>query len=317
MFKPVPLHFTSEGTCILISLLRFTFQLLCSCILIFFLFSIVPSDPTLIILGKYASQAQIQELREQLGLNLPVFKRLLLFLMQIGTLDFGVSLMTKESIKTLLADSILVSASLLLPAYFISTALAIIASGITLCFRITFLRTLFMSIICIPSLFLIMIGQLVFAFYLGFFPICGLQEGFWGSLYSLLLPASLFGILNMAFQFQQFYPMLLSEFQKPYTLALKARGFSLPTIFFKHTLKSSCPMLIQFTFSELPSILLSGILLESFFTLPGLGSCIVDSIQNADLPVMQAITVISAFFSLTCAQLADMINRWMDPRLKT
>lgn len=289
-------------------------------LLIFIIFNVVAGDPTLILLGKYATTAQMAELRHELGLDRPWLVQYLDVLKSAFTFSFGKSWANKQHIMTVIKNSGLVSLTLSIPAFIVSTLLSVSIGLVAAHFRGKWPdRVLVITSVILKSvsaLTYILVGQWLLAFKMGWFPISGYEYGFPEAIQYLMMPGILWVVLSIGPNIRFYRTVILDEIYQDYVRTARAKGLSEVTVLFKHVLKNALIPILTNVVTQIPQLILGGILLETFFGIPGLGTVILTSIHRADFPVIKAVTILSAFFFIIFNLLVDVLYRVVDPRVK-
>lgn len=290
------------------------------CAIIFLIFNVVAPDPALIILGKHASVEQIVEIREQLGLNRSLLHQYFDIVRSAFTFDFGRSWSTKQEIITMIKAGAIPSLTLSFPAFFISTVL-----GISISLLVAFYRgSLFdkitvvgcVTLMSVSSLAYILFGQWFFAYKLGWFEISGYDYGFPYFIPYILLPAIIWVMLSVGPDVRFYRTIMLDEIYQDYIRTARAKGLSERVILFKHVLKNAMIPIITYVVIQIPFLILGALLLESFFSIPGLGSITLNAINSSDFPVIRAMTVLSAVAYIIFSVITDVLYTLVDPRVR-
>lgn len=289
------------------------------CLLILVLFSLGP-DPALITLGKHATAEQIQELREEWGLNLPYWQQYLRLLKTAFTFDFGYSIKTHQKISDMLAAGAIPSLTVSVPAFVLSFLFSISISLFVAFFRgkwqdksIVFLCVMLMSI---SSLAYILFAQYYFAFKLGWFEISGYEEGFPYFIPYVVLPVCIWLVLSVGRDVRFYRTIILDEMYQDYVRTARAKGLGESVIMFKHVLKNTMVPILTYVVIQLPFLILGALLLESFFSIPGLGGVTMNAINTTDFPVLRAIVILSAIVTIVFNTLTDFLYTVVDPRVR-
>ena len=288
--------------------------------LIFVLFNLVAGDPTIILLGKHASVQQMAELRAELGLDKPWFLQYLDVVKSAFTLDFGRSWSTKQDIWYMVKQGAGPSLTLTLPAFIISTTLAILISLVVAYYRgklidkvVVFVCVLLMSV---SSLAYILFGQWFFAYELGMFEISGYEKGFPGFVPYVILPVVIWIVLSVGRDVRFFRTVMLDEIYQDYVRTARAKGLTEIIILLKHVLKNAMIPIITYVVISIPFLVLGALLLESFFSIPGLGGIILNAINNSDFPVLKAMTILTSIAFIFFSVLTDVLYTLVDPRVR-
>ena len=290
------------------------------CFIVFFLFNIISPDPTLIMLGKHATASQIADLREELGLNRPWFIQYLDIVKSAFTFDFGRSWSTKQKIVEMIKVGTIPSLTLSFPAFFLSTVLSICLSlflslhrGKILDRMAVFLCVAMMSI---SSLAYILFGQWFFAFKLGWFEISGYEHGFPDFISYVILPIIIWVALSIGPDVRFYRTVILDEIFQDYVRTARAKGLNDGMILFKHILRNAMIPIITNVVIQLPFLILGALLLENFFSIPGLGGMTLDAINSSDFPVIRAMTILSAVAYILFSVITDVLYKVVDPRVR-
>ncbi|ATH09570.1 peptide ABC transporter permease [Halobacteriovorax marinus] len=289
-------------------------------LIIFVIFNVVAPDPALIMLGKHATVSQIEELRNELGLNKPLWAQYLDIVKSAFTFDFGRSWTTKQEILQMIKNGAIPSLTLTLPAFILSTIISISISLIVSFFRgqwidkcAVFFCVLLMSI---TSLAYILFGQWFFAYKLGWFEISGYESGFPDFIPYIVLPVIIWIILSIGPDVRFYRTVMLDEIYQDYVRTAKAKGLSEKVILFKHVLKNAMIPIITFVVIQIPFLILGALLLESFFSIPGLGGITLNGVYNSDFPVIKAMTILTAMAYIIFSVITDVLYTVVDPRVR-
>ncbi|MEW5879258.1 MAG: ABC transporter permease [Pseudomonadota bacterium] len=289
-------------------------------LLVFFLFKYFGGDPAEILGGLLATPEQIESIREQLGLNRPVWEQLAIFVRQIVTFDWGRSWATSEAVSNIFVTRLPATLTVMVPILVFEVVLAIpLALGVayvrgTLTDRaIMILTTVALSI---SFLVYIIVGQWLFGFYLGWFPVQGWTDSFWKNLTTYApLPIILAVLVSLAPQTRLYRSFFLDEIGQDYVRTARAKGLSENTIMLKHVLRNAMIPILTNVAVQLPGVFIGSFLIEIFFSIPGLGREVYLAVNRSDYPVIQAVTVYLAFLTMVINLLADLLYRVVDPRV--
>ncbi len=290
-------------------------------LLTFVLFTLVGGDISLEIAGKHASEATIQEIREEYGLNKPLFlswdSQLVNHFKNALTFDFGRS-RDRELVFDKIKRGVGPSLALTVPMFF-----GIIFASVSISLLIAFVRgsrwDVFAVIICVigmslPYLSFIMFGQYFFAFKWDFFPVYFSPELPMSQL--VVLPV-LIGIVSGLGSNVRFYrTVMLDEIRSDYVRTAFAKGLGTGRVLFKHVLKNAMVPIITRVVLAIPFLFLGSLLLERFFGIPGLGGLMYEAISSRDYKVINAMTYISAILFVMFNLLTDICYALVDPRIK-
>ncbi len=289
-------------------------------LVIFVLFHVTAGDPTLILLGKYATLQQMAELRHELGIDKPLLLQYLDTLKATFTLQFGRSWSTNQPIAQMIQVGAYASLTLSIPAFVLASLLAIAMALLAAFFRDTLLdRSLVVISVIMMSISVlayILFGQWVFAYKLGWFEIAGYEYGFPDFLPYVVLPAMIWIVLSIGPDVRFYRTIILDEVHQDYVRTARAKGLANRTILFKHVLKNAMIPIITNLVTQIPSLILGALLIENFFGIPGLGNITLQAINNSDFPVIKAMTILSSMLYIIFNVITDILYTLVDPRVK-
>jgi peptide/nickel transport system permease protein len=288
--------------------------------IIFVLFNLVSGDPTAVLLGKNATARQMAELREQLGLNKPLFDQYLDVVKSAFTFDFGYSWATKQQISQMIIQGAYPSLCLSVPAFVIATVLSLIISLVVAFYRgkgiDLFVRIMCIAGVSVSALAYILFFQYFFAFKMGWFEISGFEFGFPDFIPYVALPAIIFILLSLGPDVRFFRTVILDEIYQDYVRTARAKGLSEVVILLKHVLRNALIPIITYVVIQLPSLILGALLLENFFSIPGLGGITLNALNSSDFPVIKAMAILSSVLYIVLSLVTDILYTFADPRVK-
>lgn len=289
-------------------------------LIIFVLFNLIAGDPTAVLLGKNATARQMEELREQLGLNKPLIDQYFDVVKSAFTFDFGYSWSTKQKISEMIIQGAYPSLCLSVPAFIIATILSLVVSLIAAYYRgkgiDLFIRILCIAGVSVSALAYILFFQYFFAFKLGWFEISGFEEGFPEFIPFVALPATIFILLSLGPDVRFFRTVMLDEIYQDYVRTARAKGLSEIVILLKHVFKNALIPIITYVIIQIPSLILGALLLENFFSIPGLGGITLNALNSSDFPVIKAMAILSSVLYLILNLVTDILYTFADPRVK-
>ena len=290
-------------------------------LLIFVLFNWVGGDPAQVLAGKISNQEQIDNIRKQLGVDQPAWRQLIIFCQQIVTGDFGRSWSTNEEVSRIFATRIGPTLTIMFPILILETILGILfALGVayvrgSLTDRAIMIACTFAM--SISFLVYIILGQWLFGFLLGWFPVQGWSESYWKNLVVYTpLPVFLALLVSIAPTLRLYRSFFLDEINQDYVRTARAKGLSETTVMFKHVLRNAMIPILTNVAIALPSLMIGSFLLVKFFSIPGLGREVITAVERSDFPVIKAITVYLAVFTMFLNLLVDVLYKWVDPRVE-
>ena len=290
-------------------------------LLIFFLFNWVGGDPAYILAGKMANLEQIENIRQQLGVDQPYYVQLGIFIKQIITFDYGVSWSTGESVSAIILTRLGPSFTIMIPLVILQTVISIILALAVASVRGTLTDRMLMMLctigMSISILVYIIVFQYFFAYKLGWFPVQG-----WGGSFSenllkySLLPILIMLVVSVAPTLRLYRSFILDEINQDYVRTARAKGVSERRVLGVHVLRNASIPIITDVMSSLPALLIGAFLIERFFGIPGIGREGIIAVERSDFPVIKAITVYVAAATMIFNLMADLIYKVVDPRLQ-
>ena len=289
-------------------------------LLLFIIFNVVPGDPAIQMAGRHASAERIESIRTELGLNKPLYAQYGDLLHQLVTLDFGRSYSTKERIIDIVARGAGVSFSLVAPPFFLSIILSLFIGMFIAVKRGTWIDKWIVAFSVagqsVSVLVYILAGQYVLAFLWKWFPISGYDPSWLGRWEYLCLPGIIYVILSLAPNIRFYRTAVLDELYQDYVRTARAKGLSMNAVMLKHVLKNAMIPIITDVVINIPFLILGALLLESFFSVPGLGDIIVRAIANTDRPVLISLTVLGTVAYVAFNIISDVLYALVDPRVQ-
>ena len=292
--------------------------LLVAC-LTFLLMNAVPGSPWLS--EKSPSEATIAALNAKYGMDKPVYVQLYMYLKNILHGDFGVSLKMQKNrevlsiIKEMFPVSAKVGAIALAWAVLIGVPLGCLAAFKRGKMTDSILRVICTFGISMPSFVVASILLVVFAGGLSSFKlfptIFDASQG-WRA---YVLPCFALGFYPMCYTARQTRSAMLDSLNQEYIKTAKAKGLKNDKIIFKHALRNALIPVITYLGPQVAFTLCGGFVVESVFSIPGLGRYFVQSIQNRDYPVIMGTTIFLASFIILMNLVVDLLYKVADPRI--
>ena len=286
-------------------------------LLVFLMLRMTPGDPARSMLGDGASEAEIQELREEMGLNdpLPVqYVRYMKDLIFHGSL--GTSYVSKREVMSeILArfpTTIILALCGILVTVLIGVPTGIIAAVKQNSFADRIATVIGLFGVSMPAFWLGLLLSQLFALKLGWLP----ATGFYGPKY-WILPAITVGLNTSATVMRMTRSTMLEVIRQDYIRTARAKGVKERTVVMTHALKNCLIPLITVVGLQVGAQLGGAMVTETIFSIPGLGKFLVDSITSRDYPVIQGGVLFTAVVFCVVNLLVDILYAYADPRIKT
>lgn len=283
--------------------------------LTFALLHMVPGDPVDVMLGESASPADRDMLKAQLGLDQPLYLQFGQYVLNLLQGDFGVSIHTQTPITDLLAQAY--PATLILAVTALSIGLLIgIPLGIWSALKAGHWQDVMVTMVSIrlaamPAFWLGPVLMLVFAVWLGWLPVSGMD-----SPAAIILPAVTLGLGLSAILTRMTRTSLLEVLHEDYIRTARAKGLDERQILLKHALRAALLPMVTIVGLQIGSLLAGAVITETIFSWNGIGRLLVDSIEKRDYPVTQACVLVIALSYVLINQATDLVYRWLDPRTR-
>ena len=289
-------------------------------LLVFFLFKKFGNDPAIILGGMNASAEQIEAIRDQLGLNKPVWEQLLIFLKQIVTFDWGKSWATQEPVAHLFATRLPATLTVTVPILILEVllaipfALAVATVRGSLTDRAVMICTT--VAVSVSLLVYVILSQYLFAFRLGWFPVQGWTASTWTNLTTYApLPILVAVAVSLAPQIRLYRSFFLDELGHDYVRTARAKGLTERTVLLKHVLRNALIPILTNVSVLVPGVLVGSFLIEVFFSIPGLGRELYLAVNRGDYPVIQAFSIYLAALTMVVNLVVDVLYKVVDPRV--
>lgn len=296
-----------------ITLFPVVFGVLC---LTFALLHLVPGDPVDVMLGESASPADRIAIKAQLGLDQPLYVQFGQYLSHLVQGDFGRSIHTQTPISELLWQAY--PATLLLSVIALCIGLVVgVPLGIWSALKAGHWQDVMITLVSIrlaamPAFWLGPVLMLVFAVWLGWFPVSGMD-----SMAAIVLPALTLGLGLSAILTRMTRTSLLEVLNEDFIRTARAKGLSERQVILKHALRAALLPLVTIVGLQMGSLLAGAVITETIFSWNGIGRLLVESIEKRDYPVTQACVLVVAFSYVLINQATDMLYRWLDPRTRS
>ena len=285
------------------------------CTLIFLLIHLIPGDPVEVMLGEGASAADRVALRTALGLDRPLGEQYLAYLGRLVRLDLGVSLHDQRPVAGLLWERAGPTLELALAALALALLIALPLGVLAAHHRGGVLDSAAMgfSLIgaAIPNFWLGPLLILVFSLWLGWTPVSG-RDGW----LSLVLPALTLGTGLAAVLARMVRSGVLEVLGEDYVRTARAKGLGPMAVLWRHALRNAWLPILTLIGLQLGALLAGAVITETVFAWPGLGSLLVEAIQQRDYPVVQGAVLLISLTYVLVNGVTDLAYGLLDPRTR-
>ena len=286
----------------------------------FAIIHLAPGDPVLQMLGFQATEANVEQVREQLGLNGSLPSQYVHFVTDLSTGDLGTSIIRDAPVSEIIGSRITPSA--LLIAYSVTLALiAAVPLALVAALRRNraedhLIRLATTIGFAMPAFWLGLLLALIFSVHLGWFPVSGYEPGFPEALRSLTLPSVTIALFLIPLVLRLLRASLIDVLRDDFVDALRARGLPERRVIGKHVLQNSLLSTVTIIAVSIGYLLAGTVVVENVFQIPGVGSLLVQSILDRDYPTVQALVFIFGITIVLVNLVADLLYAAIDPRIR-
>jgi peptide/nickel transport system permease protein len=313
---------------------------------VFFVLRVLPGDPIRSQLGPKVSEAQANAMRERLGLNRPLPVQYIDFVWSVVRLDLGTALTSGERpIRDELAERLPATIELTVPAMLITALAGVLSGAYAAKHRGTVqdyaIRAGSIVVYSVPVFFMGLMFQIIFSVRLGWLPLAGrmdtllltqfeprtnfyvvdaLLAGNWPALRSalahLLLPSVTLGLALTGVFVRLTRANMIEMLQQDFITAGRARGLPERRLTYRHALRNTFIPILTMIGLQFAILLAGAVLTETTFSWPGMGRYLVDRIELRDYTAVQAVITVFALFVAFISLLMDLVNAFVDPRIR-
>ena len=290
---------------------------------VFFVINVIPGDPTLTVLGEFATPEQREIARQQYGFDRPMFVQYLDWLTKTLSGDLGRSLHSNERVWAMLVDRLPVSLELSALALIIALVIGIPA-GILAALRrgtpVDHVIGMFSAVaLGVPYFWLGVLLILLFAIFFNLLPPSGyvpFTESPFENLKLMILPALTIGLHVAPLIIRQTRASVLQVLSQDYVRTAHAKGLPWSAIVRKHILRNALIPVLTLVGLQLGNMLGGAIVTETIFSTPGLGSLIVAAVSTRDFPVVQSGIFLVVLLVIFVNLITDILYAYVDPRIR-
>ena len=285
----------------------------------FFLLRLIPGDPALAILGSSYTRARAVAVDATLGLDKPIWTQYGLFMSRLFHGNLGFSFFYGQPASTVIANHIE-------PTVFLIAYAAVMAAVIS--FPVGFVaglhrggpldqtsRVFFTLSFAMPAFWLGIILILIFSVHIHAFPLSGFGRGFGGHIYSLFLPALTIALGFSTVLVRSLRAATIATLQAEFIDTARMKGVRWRRVLWKHVFRNAVLAVVAVYGVNLAYLISGTVLVENVFSLPGLGTLLVNSVSSRDYPVVQGVTLLFAVLIVAINLLTDLTQAALDPRV--
>jgi len=292
-------------------------------IITFLLLALNPGDPAAIIAGEDATTADIDRIRQSLGLDQPMPVRFVTWITGVLTGDLGMSIFHGRPVLDMVLQRIEPTAMVALVTMIISIVIAVPLGVIAAWQAGTWIdRAIMVFAVASFSIPVFLVGYFniyLFAMQMRALPVQGyvpLAQGIIPCLTSLILPSATLGLAYSALLARMTRSTMLEVLNEDYIRTARAKGLSISPVLIKHALRNAAVPIVTTIGVAFASLLGGVVVTESVFAIPGIGRMTVEAILQRDIPVVQGVVLFAAFTCIMVNLIIDISYSLFDPRIR-
>lgn len=286
---------------------------------VFLMVRLIPGDPARIMLGTHASPERVAELRTDLGLDEPLWRQFFLFVGNILQGELGTSLVFRRSVVAVIFERLPATAFLIGYAVVLSVLLTVPLAMVAAVKQNSIIdqaiRVLFTLTLSMPGFWLGLNFLILFAVFLPIFPVAGYGRNFVDRLWHLFLPALTITLSLAPMLIRNLRSAIVEVLQAPYVEFARAKGIAEAKVLRRHVLRNALISTVTILGINIGWLMGGSVIIETVFTIPGLGSLIISSIFARDYPMIQGIALIFGLLVIFINLTTDIVYALLDPRV--
>ena len=283
----------------------------------------LPGSAADIALGTAQTEESVQQFKQQMGLDRPLYVRYVEFIVSTITFNFGDSFLSGEPVMKVLAPAVQKTLELAIVATLLSIVTAIPLGVLTAAKRRSIFDNLTLNtsyiLVSVPSFVSATLLLLVFTSPpLNFFPSGGyepISKGMFTWLHHLILPAISLNVVIFAYVLRQTRSSMIETLESDYIRTARLKGVGEAKVLMRHALRNGLLPTVTVVAINFGWMMGAVVIVEEIFSYPGVGQLIVRAISSRDLPVLQAAILIPTIAFISANLLADILYTIMDPRI--
>jgi peptide/nickel transport system permease protein len=288
-------------------------------IISFFVLRLIPGDPTVVMLGTHWTPARAAELRQNLGLNKPIWEQYYLFMNHLFHGDLGASLYYRAPVAHLITQRLPVTLWLAVYATVLAVLISVPLATISALRKNGVVdqgvRATFLLAFAMPPFWVGLVLILLLSLHFHIFPVSGYGSGFVDHVYNLFLPALTISLGFAAILIRTLRNGILGILRADYIDTARAKGLARGRLLRRHVLRNAMLSAVTVLGVNLSFLIGSTVVIENVFALPGLGQLLASSITTRDLSVVQGIVLVFGILVVVINLLTDVAYAALDPRV--
>lgn len=289
--------------------------LFCVILIIFVMLRILPGNPAETMAGEHVSQAVIEKISREMGLDKPLYVQFFTYLSNAVQGDFGTSYRLNRNVTNIILEAFPNTVKLSLCAAVIAWIIGITAGLVAAINQNRIPDRLFMGVslagVSMPVFMIALVLQYLFAFKFKLFPVSG-----YDSLACMVLPAISLGWNSAGSIARMTRSNLVEVMQDDYIRTARAKGLREGGVIVGHALKNAMLPVVTMMALQVSSMLSGAVLTESVFGIPGIGRLAVNAIESRDMPLLQGTVIFTTILVIIGNLVADLLYSVLDPRIR-
>ena len=292
-------------------------------IIVFLIVHLTPGNPAYLILGEDSSPEAIAQLEAQLGLDKSVFVQFADWFKNVLVGDLGQSVYSSQPVTEVIFERVGPTFSLMVISMAFTLIIAIPTAVFVVWRRNTFLNPMFTSVslfgASIPEFWFAMLLVLAFGVAIPIFPVAGyvpIAAGIGNWFYHLILPAFVLAAVEIGLIARMLRDGMLDSVNQDYTKTARAKGIKESIVLMKHVFSNALIPTTTVIGVTIAGLLGGTVIIETIFTIPGIGQLLIDSIHRRDYPVIQGVVLFIAVIYVIINLVIDLLYALLDPRIR-
>jgi len=285
----------------------------------FFLLRLIPGDPALAILGSSYTHDRATAIDQALGLTRPIWSQYGLFMGRLFHGSLGFSFFYNAPAATVIVQHVAPTLFLVIYSGVLAAVISVpigLASGLRRGGIIDQSARVFFTLsFAMPAFWLGIILLLVFSVHVQVFPISGFGRGLIGHLYYLFLPALTIALGFSTVLIRSLRSATIATLQAEFIDTARMKGIGWTQVLWRHVFRNAVLAVVAVYGVNLAYLISGTVLVENVFSLPGLGTLLVNSVSDRDYPVVQGVTLLFAVIIVLINLLTDIVQAALDPRV--
>jgi len=289
-------------------------------VITFFLIRMIPGDPAHILLGPRATPEAVQQLTERMGLDQPVLTQYLIYMKNLFQGELGHSIIIQQPVSTLIFERLDVTVFLVLYTTVLSVLISVPVAMWSAVKKDGLLDNGFRAAsivgLSMPSFWVGILLMLFLSIKVKLFPVSGYGSTFAEHLRHLFLPALTISFSLAPVLIRPLRTKIISILASEFVEAARARGIRESKVLLKHVLRNAMLGTVTILGVNVGWLLGGSVVVETVFSIPGLGQLLINSILTRDYPVIQGLVLVFAALVIIVNLLTDILYTILDPRVK-